>query len=434
MAFEVINSAEIAAGEPVTNGLWTKVKNSLDSLKASVDAATSVLPIIITNDFKHRDPNELPVGTIVWGSIATTLNQSGAISEFGATNNGDWRLCNGQSITGTDYATAQTKTTTPDLRGKFIRMINHSSGINPDGEKAQDSVTSWKTDTLSHTHQYAHTHGVGHTHTLSHTHGITHGHGNTLQSSSEFAYNAHSHGSGTFHAALDSTSSAAIYIKTYTTGVSFTSTYSYPLTRSSSAITRTTGVDVIGTSSNNSSGGTVVLSGSVTDYSGSTSSQSLSETSGPSVSNTSSQSTTTTGAPSSTANETAPYHLHENAFIKVNEDYLKTEDGFKVWKVTKQMELTDVIVTPDDDYNGTGGTFELDVQYLNQATLDMDSGSWTSLLSGGTAQVTGGTGQSASSPTVDATTLNVGWWLKAKIVQVATKQKAIHIYIAGEPA
>ncbi len=38
MGFEIINASEIAAGQPVTQALWQKVKDSLDYLYSQVGA------------------------------------------------------------------------------------------------------------------------------------------------------------------------------------------------------------------------------------------------------------------------------------------------------------------------------------------------------------------------------------------------------------
>jgi len=409
MAFEVIDTTEIDAGSPITEELWTKVKNSLDSLKASIDASTGVVPIYILNKFHKMPEVQLPVGTIVWGSISTTLNQSGPISEFGGDDNGEWLLCNGQSASGSDWATAQSRTNVPDVRGRYLRMINHSSGNNPDGEATIDSSSADKASMLSHTHSLAHDHpdsfaSTSHRHDMAHVHQSAHNASNNMYTLSSPDNSETSIG----------VSDQKIIDSNLFQAATGTGRYiGWPATSGNSY---TTGV-LDGPSGTGSSANT----GTPNDTTG--------------IANF----TGNTGTPSTTGNETAPKTIHENAFIKVNKDYVKTDDEWELYYISKNMQVTDVILTPIDKteagnttYNGTGGTTTLDVQYSSGGDPTLD-GTWTSLLSGGLASVAGGADQSASSPTVDATNLVVGQWLRVKIPSVASKLEGIHVFIAGEP-
>ena len=422
MAFEVISSTEIEAGKPISNGLMTKIKNSLDANKASIDAATAVIPIIIQNDLYQRPREQLPVGSIMWGSISTTLNQATPITEFGGTDNGEWRLCNGTDVTGSDWAIAQSRTSLPDLRGRYLRMINHSSGTNPDGEETIDGNTAAKYLISAHTHSINHDHtdswtvaSSGHTHTVnSHTHDMGHIHQWIYVGTSS---NTYSHqGSGA------NTGEWTTGVTQPTTGRSFqeyaSGTINYSMT------------DYLPDNPSKyfTSGALTGVSGSVKTDTGAATpgTGGPSGTTNISIAN---HNDTSGGISTSGANETVPVSTHENCFIKINEDYIKTDSEWKMYYVGKSMTLTDVIVTPEDTLNGTGGTFTLDVQYSTGIDI---GGTWTTLLSGGIASVTGGSGQSADSPTVDATALTVGQWLRIKVDSVATKQQGIHIYIAGE--
>lgn len=70
---------------------------------------------------------------------------------FQAQRDTTWKLCDGRSVTGSQYQTLTGLTTIPDLRGVFPRGKDNGRGINPDGDLAIGAYTADKL--AAHTHQ-----------------------------------------------------------------------------------------------------------------------------------------------------------------------------------------------------------------------------------------------------------------------------------------
>jgi len=62
-----------------------------------------------------------------------------------------WVLMQGQSIIGSDYEVLTGITTLPDMRGRFIRTIDDSRGLDPDAPRALYSEQ--EDDNLTHNHR-----------------------------------------------------------------------------------------------------------------------------------------------------------------------------------------------------------------------------------------------------------------------------------------
>lgn len=54
-------------------------------------------------------------------------------SQFQAQRNTTWVLMDGRDVTGSDYDTLTGNAIIPDARGRFLRMQNNGTSINPDG-------------------------------------------------------------------------------------------------------------------------------------------------------------------------------------------------------------------------------------------------------------------------------------------------------------
>jgi hypothetical protein len=63
-------------------------------------------------------------------------------------------LCDGRSCAGSDYETLTSNSTVPDMRGKFIRMLDPTGSVDPDG--AGRSLLDTQADEFR-----SHNHGTG---------------------------------------------------------------------------------------------------------------------------------------------------------------------------------------------------------------------------------------------------------------------------------
>lgn len=64
-----------------------------------------------------------------------------SVAQFIAEHDNTWVLCDGQTdITGSDLHATTGWTTTPDVRGRFLRAKDHGAGVNPDGDIAEGAT------------------------------------------------------------------------------------------------------------------------------------------------------------------------------------------------------------------------------------------------------------------------------------------------------
>jgi hypothetical protein len=57
-------------------------------------------------------------------------------TQFQSEHDDTWVLCDGSDITGSDLHAVTGWTSTPDVRGRFLRAKDHTAGNNPDGDLA----------------------------------------------------------------------------------------------------------------------------------------------------------------------------------------------------------------------------------------------------------------------------------------------------------
>lgn len=67
------------------------------------------------------------------GEVKSTVLTESEFSTLMGAEASKWKLCNGQSCVGTAYATATSRTTVPDMRGRFMRMLDPTDAVDPDG-------------------------------------------------------------------------------------------------------------------------------------------------------------------------------------------------------------------------------------------------------------------------------------------------------------
>lgn len=140
MAFSAINSSNIEVGDPVTNDLWTKVKDNFDDHETRVASLeTNANRIYVFNKIIRR-PSEHNVGDIKWSFLT--------LAEFQARFDTTWILADGQTITGDELANLRSWTTIPDLRGEFLRGLDNGRGV--DSGRTMGSTQSGQN--VAHTH------------------------------------------------------------------------------------------------------------------------------------------------------------------------------------------------------------------------------------------------------------------------------------------
>jgi len=141
MAYDSINSTNVAAGKPVTTGLMNKVRTNFDDHESrinSVETGGGAKTVIFSEVVNLETAR---VGEIVWSLLSETEFQK----RYGA----EWKLIKGQSLSGTDLESFLGPTA-PDARGDFLRLKDNGRGRDPQGDS---SIGTSRSDILkSHMH------------------------------------------------------------------------------------------------------------------------------------------------------------------------------------------------------------------------------------------------------------------------------------------
>lgn len=83
---------------------------------------------------------------------SSVLTQAQFNSVMGAASS-SWLLCDGQSCAGTAYATVTGESVVPDMRGQFMRGLDTTGTVDPDGA-TRSLGDSQAGEVESHTHTY----------------------------------------------------------------------------------------------------------------------------------------------------------------------------------------------------------------------------------------------------------------------------------------
>jgi hypothetical protein len=407
MAYSSIPDSWREVGKAVKKDLVDRIHDNLEDLNGRVtNVEGSVSTIIVANQSIKKERDHAPLGTMVWTPLSEAQFQS-------ATDDGGWELCDGATAVGSDYGTLMSRTTVPDVRGRFLRMRAHGSGTtyNPDGDVATDTAQAQAV--------------------LAHTHVMTHAHANTFSATGTFSSSTHTHNISHYHqVAYDSagtpgqdnklrflttgsasqaafTTGATEILGTYAVGDvgsslgTFMSTVTGAL-YSSGALGPSSGSAGTATSAAPSATSSVSFSGAVTNFTGSTSAN--------------------TGAVS----ETRPSNVTENLMIKVNKNYVTVRNGYLLWRAPQALTINQVILTPVTQ--GTSGTLTVDVKKgpLGSVTTSIFSAT-PSLAYNGAVAVAG---------TLDATNAQIaaGDYVRVDITATQAKLQEFHILIAAIPS
>ena len=93
---------------------------------------------VLVGDFKTDGSAQVGIGVGVaeTGKVGDKKDSMLTEAQFQAENGSGWILCDGRSITGSQFHTITGNTPVPDARGVFIRGKDNSAGQNPDGDLA----------------------------------------------------------------------------------------------------------------------------------------------------------------------------------------------------------------------------------------------------------------------------------------------------------
>jgi hypothetical protein len=73
-------------------------------------------------------------------------------AQYQSFNGAGFILADGRSIVGSALAAITGATNAPDLRGRYLRMKSHASGVNPDGDTALGTVQAGEIGSHNHPH------------------------------------------------------------------------------------------------------------------------------------------------------------------------------------------------------------------------------------------------------------------------------------------
>lgn len=91
----------------------------------------------------------LPVGTI----LITELDEATFQSEIGSVT-GNWVLCDGRSVVGSEFEDLTGRSSIADLRGRYPRMKDHGAGVDPNGDNPIGTHYSHELVSHIHSHTY----------------------------------------------------------------------------------------------------------------------------------------------------------------------------------------------------------------------------------------------------------------------------------------
>lgn len=397
MSYTTIPDSKREIGMPVDQDLIENIHENFEDLNSRVNAISIAAgSAVLLNQVLQKPLEIAPIGSIIFASRGVTQFIDDA-------DGGEWRLANGSSAAGTDWATQEGKTNLPDLRGRFVRGKDNGAGNAPTDPALDTAVT----DSIK-----------------SHDHTMNHGHSNTfgLTGSTTFASDTHKHlmnhehwwGSKTGNALNSFNSSGSSIAVTGVIADDDNVGTAQPFTTISSG-----SVDFYTGGIINPAGGTggifsnlhftdipmqtatVGFTGSVTSHSGNTGS---------------------TGAA-----ETVPKHVIENAFIKVNKGYIETKARQFIIRVPQDLTINNVLVSPV--VQGTSGSLVIDIKKgatpASATTSIFQSGQQPTLAWNATSGVTGLIDSSKNE-------VSAGEFIVVSITAVQAKLEEVHLYVGGD--
>lgn len=330
MAYDSIPDGWRVVGKAVKQELVERIHDNLEDLDSrltNVEGAVSTTLVANQSITKERD--NVPLGTIVWSPLSE--------SQFNAeVNDGEWELCDGSDVTGSDYATLMSRTTVPDIRGRFIRMKAHgtTTTINPDGDVATD--TAQADEIMTHGHSNTFALGSATVASSTHRHSISHAH--------QWLHNSNASVGGASTSAWFAQSALDASVTSIGTG-SDNIGAGYAVTLIGSAFPFLSFIDenknyhTTGVLDGPSGIGSSALSGTANATTTVTLSGSVTNRTGP---------------------ETRPKNITENAFIKINRNYVTARTGYLLWRAPQDLTINQVILTPVTQ--GTSGTLTVDIK------------------------------------------------------------------------
>ncbi len=395
MPYSSIPDAWREVGKAVKKELVDLIHDNLEDLDSRVtNVESSVSTTVLVNEKVIKERDNQPLGTIVWSPLALAAFQTEAAD-------GEWLLCDGGSCAGSDYATLMSRSVVPDLRGRFIRMKDHAAGRNPDGDVATDTAQAGAVLAHTHTIDHGHSHTIAgtfasstHYHIISHTHQIAHRNGDSL----------YMRDTGGVSATTVTTSDEDVL--SYNPNTFADAGSSLAVTFTSSATDFYTAGPI---NANGGSSGSTATSGTPNATSSVTGSV-----------------TSMTGNSGSTGSETRPINVTENAFIKINRNYITARTGYFLWRAPQALTINQVIVSPVTQ--GTSGTLTIDVKKGDVTT--QGTSIFTSLPDMAYNDTTAQTGTlNPTNAEIDA-----GDYIRVDITTTQAKLQEFHILIAAAPA
>lgn len=316
---------------------------------------------------------------------------------------GTWRLADGSSAAGTDWAAKTGRTNLPDIRGRFVRGKDNGASNAPT-DPALDTVVA---DSIkSHDHVMTHTHtdsfriegtttfpGIEHEHEFSHEHKWGSKSSNVLNSYDSLGLPQ----SVTSNHTDDGNAGTSLKYATIPDG----------------AANFYTGDTVITGDGSSGAGGEFTADSDSDDWRSFTFEGEV----GNHIGNTGS-----TGVA-----ETAPRHVVENAFIKVDRGYIRTTSRLFVIRMPQDLTVNQILVSPV--VQGTAGDFKIDIKKgaspASATTSIFQSGQQPSLAYDASSGATG---------LVDSSKNRVlaGQFLVVSIETTQTKLQEVHLSISGD--
>jgi hypothetical protein len=363
MAFVSVPSSWLQVGQPLTFGLMNRINDNLEDLNSRLDSVSIAAGSNILANGILEKPRDIHP---VGSVIFSSLSEAEFLSEI---KDGEWKLADGSNVAGSDWAALTGKTTLPDLRGRFIRAKSHSSGNNPSGDKALDSFTG---DSIG-----SHSHSAGSL---------------TADSSGAHDHYTFDRDSAATNSQLNTgrDGSAAIYAA---------STNTLP-----------------GNPDRHYDIGGITAAGSG---------------GGPNAGVTSSDGAHTHAVAGSTASaggsETSPGYVTENAFIKINKEYIETTSRLLVMRIDQTTRINQVLITPVSQ--GTSGNFKINIKKGPTPALATQT-----IFVGTTVPTLAYNDTTSKSAPTDSTQSEIlaGEFIVVSITEVQSKMEAVHIFVSGD--
>ena len=416
MAYDSIPDAWRDIGKAVKKDLVDRIHNNLEDLNDRVtNVEGSVSTSIIANQSIKKERDNQPLGAMVWSPLAS--------SDFTSqVADGGWQLCDGTSVAGSDYAVLMSRSTVPDLRGKFMRMRAHgtTTTYNADGDVATDTVQA--ASIASHTHVMNHGHSntfdvsgnslasAGHRHLMSHVH--------------QWAYQSHAHSASSFYSA----SSADSTITTFTTsGTHIGPVFQEETVTAQSGSGSVNGPIMFDPDAYGSAGEAWYTGGVLAPLGGSAGTGAKTDT--PDALDTPALTgavTSFAGSTSATGSgDTRPANVTEECYIKINKNYIVVRNGYLLWRAPQAITINQVVLTPVTQ--GTSGTLTIDVKKGPLTSIS------TSIFT--TAPNLVYTDTTAQTGTINPTnaTVAAGEYVRLDITATQAKLQEFHVLIAATP-